>query len=102
MAAIVLFVGVALLAFSPGIGCEGTVSDQYGYPVEDVCVRSTVNPALQDWTDMDGHYSLSGLSPNSTVEVVVPSGFSASGSTVSRPLTGQSNVVDFTLHDDSY
>lgn len=100
--AIVLFVGVTLLALSPGISCEGRVSDQYGSPIEDVYVRSTVNPELWNQTDANGHYFLSGLAPESTVEVVVPAGFSASGSTVSQPLTGQSNVVDFTLHDDSY
>lgn len=102
MVAIVLFLGIALYASSSGVSCQGTVKDQYDSPVEGVWIQSTANSALRDKTDMDGHYSLSGLQQNSTVEVVVPSGFSAMGSTISQPLSQQSNVADFTLFDESY
>lgn len=102
MVAIVLFVGSVLWAGASGVSCEGIVSDQYSSPIEGIYVRSTVNPALQDMTGPDGHYSLSGLPQNSTVEVIVPSGFSELGSTVSQKLSGQTNIANFTLHDDSY
>lgn len=102
MVAIVLFVGAALFAGTSGVSCQGTVSDQYGSPIEGIWVRSTVNRASLDRTDSDGHYFLSGLSLNSTVEVIVPSGFAAISSTVSQPLSEQSNIANFVLHDDSY
>lgn len=100
--AIVLFVGLALFAGTSGVSCEGVVNDQYGSPIEGIYVQSSVNPAKQDRTDSDGHYFLSGLPQNSTVEVIVPSGFSESGSTVSQKLSEQSNIANFTLHDDGY
>lgn len=102
MVAIVLFLGATLFASTSGVSCEGIVSDQYGYPIEGVRVESTVNASQWNRTDKDGHYSLSGLEQNSTVEVEIPSGFSALGSTVSQELSGQTNMANFTLHDDSY
>ena len=46
--------------------------------------------------------SMSGIQAGSAVRVIVPAGFSAVGNTESEPLTQAENVVNFTLHDDSY
>lgn len=102
MVAVILLMSAALFAGSSGISCEGIVRDQFGDPIEDVLVRSTVNAMWQDITDENGHYSLSNLPENSTIEVVVPEGFSSTESTESQKLIEQSNVVDFTLHDNSF
>jgi len=102
MVAIVFFVGAALFANTSGVSCEGIVSDQYGNPVENVRVQCTDNTLLWNITGADGHYSMSGLPLNSTVEVIVPEGFHALGSTVSQKLSEQNNRVDFTLYDESY
>ena len=102
MVAIVLFLGATLFASTSGVSCEGIVSDQYGYPIENIYVRSTINVSSQARTDKNGHYFLSGLEQNSTVEVEIPSGFSALGSTVSQELSEQTNMANFTLHDNSY
>lgn len=45
---------------------------------------------------------MSGIQAGSAVRVIVPAGFSAVGNTESEPLTQAENVVNFTLHDDSY
>lgn len=102
MVAIVLFLGTVLLAGSSGVNCQGTVSDQYGNPIEGIYVRSTSFTIKESVTDAMGRYSLTGLTQNTTVRVIVPTGFSASGSIESQKLTEQNNVINFTLHDNSY
>ena len=98
MVAIVLFVGAALFAGTSGVKCEGSVVDQYGEGIVGITVTTSVSAT----TNSLGRFSMSGIQAGSAVRVIVPAGFSAVGNTESEPLTQAENVVNFTLHDDSY
>ena len=89
MVAIVLFVGAALV-------------DQYGEGIVGITVTTTSGPSVSATTNSLGRFSMSGIQAGSAVRVIVPAGFSAVGNTESEPLTQAENVVNFTLHDDSY
>ena len=97
MVAIVLFVGAALFAGTSGVKCEGSVVDQYGEGIVGITVTTTSGPSVSATTNSLGRFSMSGIQAGS-----VPAGFSAVGNTESEPLTQAENVVNFTLHDDSY
>ena len=92
MVAIVLFVGAALFAGTSGVKCEGSVVDQYGEGIVGITVTTTSGPSVSATTNSLGRFSMSGIQ----------AGFSAVGNTESEPLTQAENVVNFTLHDDSY
>ena len=100
MVAIVLFVGAALFAGTSGVKCEGSVVDQYGEGIVGITVTTTSGPSVSATTNSLGRFSMSGI--QAAVRVIVPAGFSAVGNTESEPLTQAENVVNFTLHDDSY
>ena len=102
MVAIVLFVGAALFAGTSGVKCEGSVVDQYGEGIVGITVTTTSGPSVSATTNSLGRFSMSGIQAGSAVRVIVPAGFSAAGNTESEPLTQAENVVNFTLHDDSY
>ena len=102
MVAIVLFVGAALFAGTSGVKCEGSVVDQYGEGIVGITVTTTSGPSVSATTNSLGRFSMSGIQAGSAVRVIVPAGFSAVGNTESEPLTQAENVVNFTLHDDSY
>ena len=96
MVAIVLFVGAALFAGTSGVKCEGSVVDQYGEGIVGITVTTTSGPSVSATTNSLGRFSMSGIQAGSAA------GFSAVGNTESEPLTQAENVVNFTLHDDSY
>ena len=92
MVAIVLFVGAALFAGTSGVKCEGSVVDQYGEGIVGITVTTTSGPSVSATTNSLGRFSMSGIHAGSAVRVI----------TESEPLTQAENVVNFTLHDDSY
>ena len=102
MAAIVLFIGVALMAGTSRVSCEGYVFDQTGEPIAGISVTTTSGPNVTAATNIDGHYSMSGIQSGAAVRVIIPEGFSALGRTESGALTEVENFEDFSLFDESY
>ena len=102
MVAIVLFVGAALFAGTSGVKCEGSVVDQYGEGIVGITVTTTSGPSVSATTNSLGRFSMSGIQASLPFLKFLLAGFSAVGNTESEPLTQAENVVNFTLHDDSY
>ena len=102
MVAIVLFVGAALFAGTSGVKCEGSVVDQYGEGIVGITVTTTTGPSVSEKNNTQRRFSIYGIQAGSAVRVIVPAGIRAVGNTESEPLTQAENVVNFTLHDDSY